>query len=108
MHITNFNELDLTGADGEDITIAVNKSTNDPLIAYTLNGKTFAGGTFKLDKTVFPVFKLLATTLYKTDSGGSVELQVTGSSLGGDVSTHDEVQAPGEAFDVAMYRIVIV
>jgi len=107
MHITNFNELDLTGADGEDITIVVNKSTNGPLVAYTLNGNTFAGGTFKLDKTAFPVFKLLATTLYKTDSGGSVELKVTGS-LGGDVSIHDEVQAPGEAFDVAMYRIVII
>lgn len=107
MKITNFNELDLTGVDGEDITIQVNASTNNPVVAFSLNGSTFAGGAFRLDKSVRPVFKLLATTLYKTNSGGSVELQLTGSA-GGDVSIHDEVQAPGEAFDVAMYRIVIV
>src|ERR1700687_4589148 len=90
--ITNFNELDLTGGDGEDITISVNTSTNSPVMAYTLNRNTFPGGTFRLDKNVAPVFKLLATTLYKTNSGGSVELQMTGS-LGGDTSIHDEVQA---------------
>jgi len=107
MNMTNSNELNLTGADKETITIVVNKSTNGPLVDYALNGKSFAGGSFQLDKSVTPVFKLLASTLYKTNSGGSVELKVTGS-LGGDTSIHDEVQAPGEAFDVAMYRIVIV
>jgi hypothetical protein len=107
MHITNFNELDLTGADGEDLTISVSKSTSSPLVTYSLNGSTFAGGTFRLDKTAAPVFKLLAVTTYKTSSGGSCELKLIGNPAE-ETSIHDEVQAPGEAFDGAMYRIVIV
>jgi len=107
MRITGFNELDLTGEDQESIRVAVNQSAGGAQVTWSLNGQTFAGGAFALDKTEFPVFKFLATILYKTDSGGSVEFQVTGSA-GGDVSIHDVVQAPGEAFDVAMYRIVIV
>ena len=107
MHITNFNELDLTGADGEDITITVSKSTGSPLVTYNLNGSAFAGGTFKLDRTVAPVFKLLVVTTYKGTSGGSSESQVIGNPAE-ETSIHDEVQAPGEAFDGAMYRIVIV
>jgi hypothetical protein len=106
MHITNFNELDLTGADQEAITVAAGQFVNAPLVSWSLNGSAFAGGTFTLDKIAFPVFKLLAVVLYKSDSGGGVDLTLTGAA-GGDISIHDVAQVPGEAFDVAMYRIVI-
>lgn len=106
MQINNGNELDLAGGDGEAIAVAITAS-NGTLNNYVLNGKAWAGGSFKLDKNVAPVFKLLVQTIYKLTSGGSCEITVTGSA-GGDTSVHDEVQAPGEAFDAAMYTITVL
>ena len=106
MQVNNGNELDLAGDDGETITVAISAS-NGVLNNYVLNGKPWGGGSFQLDKTVAPVFKLLVQTIYKTSSGGACEINVTGSA-GGDRSVHDEVQAPGEAFDAAMYTITIL
>jgi hypothetical protein len=106
MQIRNGDELDLAGNNGEDITVRISKgvgAVND----FVLNGKTWGGGTFTLDKTVAPVFKLLVQTIYKTDSGNSCEITVTGGN-GGDVSVHDEIQSPGETFDAAMYTFVVL
>jgi len=106
MQINNGNELDLAGSNGETITIAITVS-NGAINNYVLNGKSWGGGSFKLDKTLAPIFKLLVQTIYKASSGSSCEITVTGSG-GGDISVHDEVQAPGEAFDAAMYTITIL
>lgn len=107
MRVKNNDELQLAGSDLEVITVAITNSTNSPLFTYTLNGKTWAGGSFTLDRAIAPIFKLLVQTTYKTDSGGSAEFTLTGSG-GGDTSVHDEIQSPGEAFDAAMYTITIL
>lgn len=107
MQVNNNNELDLAGKDSETIIVAITKSMGSPVNNYVLNGSPWAGGSFKLDKAITPVFKLLVQTIYKGSSGGACEITVTGS-LGGDVSVHDEVQAPGEMFDAAMYTITVL
>jgi hypothetical protein len=107
MQIRNHDELDLVGANDETITVTITVADNGVVNNYVLNGKPWPGGSFVLDRTVAPVFKLLVSTIYKGDSGGRCEITVTGSG-GGDVSVHDEVQAPGEVFDAAMYKFTIV
>jgi len=107
MQMKNDDELDLMGADGEVITVEITQA-NGCVNNYVLNGQKFEGpGSFTLDKAIAPVFKLLVTTIYKTATGASCEITVTGSA-GGDTSIHDEVQAPGETFDAAMYTFTIV
>jgi hypothetical protein len=107
VQINNGNELDLAGQDGETISVAITGSNGIAPNNFVLNGRAWSGGSFRLDKTVSPVFKLLVQTTYKASSGGSCEITVTGSN-GGDTSVHDEVQAPGEMFDAAMYTFTIV
>jgi hypothetical protein len=106
MQIKNGNELDLAGAHGETITVAITQGAGNVVINYVLNGQTWGGGSFTLDKSVAAVFKLLVQTIYKTQTGGSCEITVNGSE-GGDVSVHDEFQSPGETFDAAMYTFVV-
>jgi hypothetical protein len=103
----NQNELDLAGDDGEEITVEVVAEKNNPVLNYVLNGKPWTGKKFKLDRNVKPVFKLLVQAIYKTDTGGSCEIRVTGSN-GGDVSEHTEFQSPGESFDAAVYTFTIL
>ena len=105
MKIRN-NKFDLTGDNGEVITVGVSSPTGE-VITYVLNGKTWAGGSFTLDKNAMPVFKLSVMIIYKDKSGGSATITVTGSN-GGDVSTDKETQAPGEPFDAAIYRFTIL
>lgn len=107
MQMNNQNELDLAGKDGETISVMITGGTGSAINNYVLNGQDWSGGSFKLDKTVSLVFKLLVQTIYKTASGGSCEITVKGS-LGGDTSVHDEVQAPGVTFDAAMYTFTIL
>lgn len=106
MQMRNNDELDLAGQDGEAITVKITSVSSGTINNFVLNGNPWAGGSFTLDKTVAPVFKLLVQTIYKTDSGNACEITVTGSN-GGDVSVHDEIQAPGEAFDAAMYTFIV-
>lgn len=106
------NKFDLTGDDGEVITVAVSPITPPPLppaevITYVLNGKPWAGGSFTLDKNVFGVFKLSIMIVYKGKSGGGATIKVTGSH-GGDVSTDPEAQAPEEPYDAPIYRFTIL
>jgi hypothetical protein len=106
MQIRNGDELDLAGNNGEAIMVRISKSVGT-VNNFVLNGQTWDGGTFTLDKMVTTVFKLLVQTIYKTDSGNSCEITVTGSN-GGDVSVHDEIQSPGETFDAAMYTFIVL
>jgi hypothetical protein len=106
MQIRNGDELDLAGNDGENITVKITQAVG-AVNNFVLNGQSWPGGTFRLDKTVAPVFKLLVQTVYKSDSGNSCEITVTGSG-GGDISVHDEIQAPGETFDAAVYTFIIL
>ncbi len=107
MQVRNGDELDLAGSQGETINVAITKGASNVVINYVLNGQNWGGGTFQLDKNVAPVFKLLVQTIYKTQTGGSCEITVTGSQ-GGDVSEHDEFQSPGETFDAAMYTFIVL
>jgi hypothetical protein len=104
MRIRNGDELDLEGANTERITVAVDSSD---VINYVLNNKPWGGGSFVLDKHTAPVYTLLVTVTYKDTSGGGCLITVTGSN-GGDVSDHDENQAPGEPSDEARYTFTIV
>jgi hypothetical protein len=107
MKLKNNNELDIIGADGEVITVTISGSAGALVNNFVLNGAPWPGGSFKLDKTVGPIFKLLVQTIYKTTSGSTCEITITGSGPGGDVSVHDEVQGPGEAFDASIYKFTI-
>ena len=107
MVIKNGNELDLAGKDGETISVAITSAIGIAPNNYVLNGQSWQGGAFTLDKTISPVFKLLVQTIYKLPLGGACEITVTGSQ-GGDTSVHDEIQAPGEVFDAAMYTITVL
>lgn len=106
MQVKNGNELDLAGAQGETINVVITKGGSNVVINYVLNGQTWVGGSFKLDKSIASTFKLLVQTIYKTQTGGNCEITVTGSQ-GGDVSVHDEFQSPGETFDAAMYTFIV-
>jgi hypothetical protein len=106
MQIKNGNELDLAGSHGETITVAITGGGSNVVINYVLNGLTWPGGPFQLDRNVAAVFKLLVQSIYKTQTGGNCEITVTGSQ-GGDTSVHDEFQSPGESFDAAMYTFIV-
>src|SRR5438128_2257704 len=107
MQIRNGDELDLAGKQGETIRVEITKGKDNVVNNFILNGKPWDGpGSFQLDSNVAPVFKLLVQSIYKTKSGGSCEFTVTGDQ-GGDVSVHDEFQAPGETFDAAMYTFIV-
>jgi hypothetical protein len=106
MQVRNGDELDLAGAQGEVINVAITKGGSNVVVNYVLNGQTWAGGSFPLDNRVAPIFKLLVQTIYRTSTGGNCEITVTGSG-DGDVSVHDEFQSPGETFDAAMYTFII-
>lgn len=107
MQVKNGDELDLAGSQGETINVAITEGASNVVINYVLNGKSWTGGVFRLDKVIAPTFKLLVQTIYKTQTGGSCEITVTGSNQGGDTSVHDEFQSPGETFDAAMYTFII-
>jgi len=107
MQLKNGNELDLAGELGETIKVEITKGADEVTNNYVLNGEAWDGpGSFRLDSSVAAVFKLLVQTIYKTGTGGSCEITISGDR-GGDISVHDEFQAPGESFDAAMYTFVI-
>lgn len=107
MIINNNNPLDLSGADGENITVDVEEAGGNPLlVSYTLNGRTAAlspNGTS--DSFSFPLRRsdrdpTLLTILFTFgDSNGHYDIAVSGDR-GNQVSHFAVVQRfhiPGNA-----------
>ncbi len=115
MRINNNNSLDLSGVDGESITVTVEETAGNPLlVSYALNGRTASlspnGSTdsfgFPLDKTGRN--PTLLTMLFTfTGSNGHYDITVQGSQ-GGQTSNYSVIQRfniPGNSitytFDIA-------
>jgi hypothetical protein len=105
MKMLNNDPLDLSGDQDEKITISITSSyPGGPAYNINLNGSTFAGSSFTLDKNVKNPYQLLVSVIFKTNSGGSYKLTVQGSN-GGDTSTYTINQYAGQASNAVTYTI---
>jgi hypothetical protein len=71
--------LDLSGSNGERITVTVTSSKT--VVDLLLNGQVFTGNQFTLDKTRADAFRLSVGGIYtdKTNGGGTFSVSLAGS-----------------------------
>jgi hypothetical protein len=107
MKIRNNNPLDLDGANHEAITVAVTASGTANVVAYNLDGAVWHGGTFNLNQAAHDPSILVMFFTFSGGSGGVYTIVVTGSG-GGDTSTYQVIQLPGQASNAVAYTFDVI
>jgi hypothetical protein len=115
MRVNNNNALDLSGAQGEEITVTVEETTGKPLlVSYTLNGRNAslspAGSkdsfSFRLDKSDRdPTLLTMLFTFSGSDDHYDIDLQ---GDSGGQTSHHEVIQEFDVPGDSITYTIDII
>ncbi len=106
MRILNGDPTTLEGNNGETITVTVTETGTVRQVAYALNGASWPGGSFILNRPTANLYRLVVQVGYSANSGGRYSVVLTGSE--GGTSTVTLRQAPGQADDAIAYTINIV
>ena len=102
MQVVNNNPLDLVGVDGETVSVDVTSKGTVPVSRMNLNGATFVGPSFTLDKASTP-FLLTVMVFFSGPSSGIYTITLRGSR--GDGSLYTVTQFPGQASNAVTYTI---